>query len=265
MDIGEHCNNKECNRLDFLPIKCPACKNNFCSDHYKYSSHNCASATPEQLQDTNKFLLPTCPICDKQVPFVDGSRNPDDAITSHIDNGCKNKKKEKIYSNVCSKKGCKKKEVVPIKCKECEKVFCLKHRLKEDHSCVGRQAAQREARLKKFGATTANTNRRMQIPAVALAAPGFSGSANRNATSSDRSHNQNRQNNVNNSNPGLYPEQEIDRQTQEQLDLELAVQLQQSYQNEATGGGSGGVVQRSGNSSRRRSLTGQNNEKCTIS
>ncbi|GFR12790.1 hypothetical protein TNCT_602391, partial [Trichonephila clavata] len=31
--LGNHCYEKSCNRLDFLPMKCDACSNLFCYEH----------------------------------------------------------------------------------------------------------------------------------------------------------------------------------------------------------------------------------------
>lgn len=221
MNIGDHCAFSECNRLDFLPIKCTACTKNFCSQHYQYKAHKCQKATPLQLESANQFQLPTCPICDQTVSFLDGNRNPDEAISRHIDSGCKNPKKPKS-SNLCSKKGCKKKELVPIKCKDCDKVFCLRHRLAEDHSCIGRQNAMRENALK------AAENRRKTQTQKNSNRPGPSA--------------------------GLYPERQIDKKTQEQLDHELAMQLQRSFESSNVG------QQRGSNSGTR----GDGKKDCTV-
>ena len=34
----------------------------------------------------------------------------------------------------CSLKECRKKTLVPVKC-QCDKVFCMTHRMPEDHAC----------------------------------------------------------------------------------------------------------------------------------
>uniref|UniRef100_A0A8D0R2H2 Zinc finger AN1-type containing 2B n=1 Tax=Sus scrofa TaxID=9823 RepID=A0A8D0R2H2_PIG len=43
-DLGAHCSEPSCQRLDFLPLKCDACSGIFCADHVAYAQHHCASA-----------------------------------------------------------------------------------------------------------------------------------------------------------------------------------------------------------------------------
>jgi len=150
MEFGEHCCFAECKKLDFLPIKCSACKQNFCSSHYLFNQHNCSKATYSDKNAENSFQIPVCPICLKNVSFLDSNRNPDDAINNHIELGCKQNPRKKIYTNSCNFKHCKKKELIPIRCSNCEITFCLRHRLAEDHECIGKKQALINARLKKF-------------------------------------------------------------------------------------------------------------------
>ena len=62
-DLGRHCMLKDCNRLDFLPVKCRGCSKVYCIDHYNYKDHACPNAPKENRQ------VPTCPLCSKPVPF----------------------------------------------------------------------------------------------------------------------------------------------------------------------------------------------------
>ena len=39
--IGAHCSVSDCFQLDFLPVKCDACKSKFCNDHFLYDAHSC--------------------------------------------------------------------------------------------------------------------------------------------------------------------------------------------------------------------------------
>ena len=52
--LGKHCNEKTCNQLDFLPMKCDACSQIFCKDHLQYDDHSCSSSykkkRPSQIQ-----------------------------------------------------------------------------------------------------------------------------------------------------------------------------------------------------------------------
>merc|ERR1711976_113820 len=147
MEVGTHCHFSECNRLDFLPIQCSACKNTFCSSHYQIDSHNCANA--DSFRASKNVQIPVCPICSRDVPFVNSARNPDEAISQHIDSGCQIRKKHK-NPNRCKFKGCKKKELIPITCRDCQQNFCLQHKFGPDHNCAGRAEATRSARLARF-------------------------------------------------------------------------------------------------------------------
>lgn len=225
MDYGVHCTFDECNRIDFLPIQCNGCKKNYCSSHYQYSSHSCInSANIEQIATNNQ--IPVCPVCGQTVPFIDGQRSPDDAISRHIDLGCKNQKK-KMYTNRCNKKGCKKKELVPINCSECSKNFCLQHRVPTDHECVGRSHAVRNARINKYTTskpTTSSSNTTTYI----TRRPGGNSETGKST-----------------------------QKTQEQLDSELAMQLQMEWNQDNNSHGShAGQSHRSGNGSK---------QNCTIS
>ncbi|XP_012878903.1 PREDICTED: AN1-type zinc finger protein 2A isoform X2 [Dipodomys ordii] len=43
-DLGKHCSEKTCKQLDFLPLKCDACKQDFCKDHFTCATHTCPFA-----------------------------------------------------------------------------------------------------------------------------------------------------------------------------------------------------------------------------
>ncbi|XP_057551289.1 AN1-type zinc finger protein 2A isoform X2 [Hippopotamus amphibius kiboko] len=43
-DLGKHCSEKTCKQLDFLPLKCDACDEDFCSGHFAYAAHKCPFA-----------------------------------------------------------------------------------------------------------------------------------------------------------------------------------------------------------------------------
>ncbi|XP_023235624.1 AN1-type zinc finger protein 2A-like [Centruroides sculpturatus] len=91
-DLGEHCSEQTCNRLDFLPMKCDACKKVFCGDHFQYAKHNCKDAYRKDVQ------VPVCPLCNKPIP-VEKGQIPDIVVGQHIDTFCKsdpNKTKRKV-------------------------------------------------------------------------------------------------------------------------------------------------------------------------
>ncbi|CAK9827877.1 AN1-type zinc finger protein 2B [Anthophora retusa] len=142
-NLGEHCSENSCNRLDFLPLKCDACSAIFCNEHISYTTHNCPSAYKKDIQ------VPVCPLCNAPVPIKRGDP-PDIAVGQHIDNECQSdlkKPNRKIFSNRCSSKGCKIKEIVQVRCSDCGKNFCLKHRHPTDHTCMGQEEATRRKRL----------------------------------------------------------------------------------------------------------------------
>ncbi|XP_067859031.1 AN1-type zinc finger protein 2A isoform X2 [Heptranchias perlo] len=130
-DLGNHCSENSCKRLDFLPMKCDACAQIFCKDHITYTMHKCTSAYKKDIQ------VPVCPLCNIPVPVRKGEM-PDIRVGEHIDRECKSdpaQKKRKIFTNKCSKTGCKQKEMIKVTCDQCHLNFCLKHRHPLDHSC----------------------------------------------------------------------------------------------------------------------------------
>lgn len=137
--LGEHCSERSCHKLDFLPVKCDACQKIFCHSHMSYLQHNCESAYKKDVQ------VPVCPLCNNPVPAKRGEQ-PDIAVGAHIDNNCKSdtaQNRRKVFSNRCSAKGCKIKEMIPVDCSECLLNFCLKHRHPVDHQCGGKSAGLR--------------------------------------------------------------------------------------------------------------------------
>ncbi|KAM6966348.1 AN1-type zinc finger protein 2A [Tautogolabrus adspersus] len=130
-DLGEHCSEKTCKRLDFLPMKCDACQEIFCKDHITYANHKCMSSYKKDVQ------VPVCPLCNIPIPIKRGEM-PDIKVGEHIDSDCKSdpaQRKRKIFTNKCSKGGCKQKEMMRVTCDQCHLNYCLKHRHPLDHDC----------------------------------------------------------------------------------------------------------------------------------
>lgn len=132
--LGTHCSKNGCNKLDFLPIRCDACNQTFCNEHYNYVNHNC----PNSYKKNNQ--VPVCPLCNIPIPVGRGQQ-PDIVVGSHIDNDClsdpaKNQRR-KVFTNRCSVKKCKTKELMEVTCNECGLNYCLKHRHPSDHQCKG--------------------------------------------------------------------------------------------------------------------------------
>ncbi|NWS66646.1 ZFN2B protein, partial [Crotophaga sulcirostris] len=118
---------------DFLPLKCDACEQIFCTDHVAYAQHECTSAYKKDVQ------VPVCPLCNTPVPVRRGEM-PDVVVGEHIDRDCKSdpaQRKRKIFTNKCLKPGCKQKEMMKLICDQCHNNYCLKHRHPLDHDCSG--------------------------------------------------------------------------------------------------------------------------------
>ncbi|XP_026560429.1 AN1-type zinc finger protein 2A [Pseudonaja textilis] len=133
-DLGQHCWERSCRRLDFLPLKCDACQELFCKDHIIYSRHKCPSAYKKDVQ------VPVCPLCNTPVPVRKGEA-PDVAVGAHMDRDCRQdsaQQKQKIFTNKCFQAGCRKKEMMRLVCDQCHQNFCLHHRHPLDHQCPGR-------------------------------------------------------------------------------------------------------------------------------
>ncbi|XP_077176872.1 AN1-type zinc finger protein 2B isoform X1 [Paroedura picta] len=132
-DLGAHCSEPTCKRLDFLPLKCDACGELFCTNHVAYAHHNCTSAYKKDVQ------VPVCPLCSTPIPVKRGEM-PDIVVGAHIDQDCKSdpaQRKRKIFTNKCQRPGCKQREMMKVVCDQCHGNFCLKHRHPLDHGCTG--------------------------------------------------------------------------------------------------------------------------------
>uniref|UniRef100_A0A2K6PUC4 Zinc finger AN1-type containing 2A n=1 Tax=Rhinopithecus roxellana TaxID=61622 RepID=A0A2K6PUC4_RHIRO len=109
-DLGKHCSEKTCKQLDFLPVKCDACKQDFCKDHFTYAAHKCPFAFQKVIHSF-ETLSP------KKERLVEVT------LLSQI------------FTYRCSKEGCKKKEMLQMACAQCHSNFCIQHRHPLDHSC----------------------------------------------------------------------------------------------------------------------------------
>ncbi|CAK1589118.1 unnamed protein product [Parnassius mnemosyne] len=171
--IGKNCSYSSCNKLDFLPMKCGACKEIFCSEHFAYLKHECPA------QNTKDVQVPDCPLCGAPVPGRRGEP-PDVAVGAHIDNQCTSdpakERRNKVFTNRCSYKGCKTKEMVPLICSECSLNYCLRHRHAADHACEGKLAAKRRqaanAAMARMKANAINSSQ--TAPPVAVPVASFS-------------------------------------------------------------------------------------------
>ncbi|XP_032315754.1 AN1-type zinc finger protein 2A [Camelus ferus] len=130
-DLGKHCSEKTCKQLDFLPLKCDACTQDFCKDHFIYAAHKCPLAFKKDVH------VPVCPLCDTPIPVKKGEV-ADVVVSEHMDGDCKShpgKKTDKIFTFRCSKEGCRRKEMLQLTCEQCRGSFCIQHRHPQDHGC----------------------------------------------------------------------------------------------------------------------------------
>lgn len=157
--LGDHCSDRSCNRLDFLPMKCDACSNIYCNDHFQYNKHSCNNAYQKDVQ------VPVCPLCNKPVPSKRGEQ-PDIAVGQHIDRDCQADPaiaKRKIYTNKCCVKGCKQKEVIQLTCDVCRRNYCLKHRHPTDHKCTENVSATPSQAAGSAAIARAKTSRKSTL------------------------------------------------------------------------------------------------------
>ncbi|XP_077874174.1 AN1-type zinc finger protein 2B isoform X3 [Ictidomys tridecemlineatus] len=162
-DLGAHCSEPSCQRLDFLPLKCDACSGIFCADHVAYAQHHCGSAYQKDIQ------VPVCPLCNVPVPVARGEP-PDRAVGEHIDRDCRSdpaQQKRKIFTNKCERSGCRQREMMKLTCERCGRNFCIKHRHPLDHDCSGEGHP-----TSKAGATTQSPSR--TVPPVITLQNGLS-------------------------------------------------------------------------------------------
>ncbi|EHB12920.1 AN1-type zinc finger protein 2A, partial [Heterocephalus glaber] len=95
-DLGKHCSEKTCKQLDFLPLKCDACEQDFCKDHFTYAGHKCPSAFKKDVQ------VPVCPLCNVPIPIKRGAI-PDVVVGEHMDRDCTNHPGKKKKVRTCSR------------------------------------------------------------------------------------------------------------------------------------------------------------------
>ncbi|MCJ1479439.1 hypothetical protein MMC13_008125 [Lambiella insularis] len=113
--IGAHCQYTYCNQLDLLPFRCQSCKHTFCLDHRTETAHKCAHAGAWAAARRKAAETP--------------------ASTTSAQNG----KPTLAKAAQCSHPQCKSfintLSSVGVSCQTCNRQYCLKHRLREEHSC----------------------------------------------------------------------------------------------------------------------------------
>ena len=127
-DKGKHCSEELCHQLDLLPLKCKACSKYYCSEHFKYESHNCEEAFKFN------FKIPTCQHCNQPVEFKRG-KDLDLCLAEHLQKCSLTGHTAKQSKSKCHYKHCKSKEIFVFECDSCSHSYCTKHRVPEVHSC----------------------------------------------------------------------------------------------------------------------------------
>jgi AN1-type zinc finger protein 2 len=142
LDKGKHCNESYCNQFDFLPIKCLDCKNFYCKEHFKPSTHKC------KYHVDKDFKLPVCSLCNKVVK-CDRNHDIDLCLAKHMQDCDLDDHKiieSKSTKSKCSYLRCKIKDIILFDCDKCNKKYCVKHRFQDDHKCNGDLSCAQEYR-----------------------------------------------------------------------------------------------------------------------
>ena len=113
--IGAHCQHSYCNQLDFLPFRCESCKGTYCLDHRTETAHHCPHAG--EWATARRKALEGSP-----SPRPSGGKPNLLTATQCSHPACK------TYINTLT--------AVGVGCPTCNRQYCLKHRLREDHSCA---------------------------------------------------------------------------------------------------------------------------------
>uniref|UniRef100_A0AC11C224 Zinc finger AN1-type containing 2A n=1 Tax=Ovis aries TaxID=9940 RepID=A0AC11C224_SHEEP len=125
-DLGKRCSEKACRQLDFLPLKCDSCKQDFCKD-VTYAAHKGPLAFTKDGQVV-------CPPCNSPVPVRRGE-SPDVAVGAHTGGDCRRppgQETAKVFTSGCRR------EMLRAACEECRGSLCLQHRRPLDHGCARR-------------------------------------------------------------------------------------------------------------------------------
>ncbi|GJN34301.1 hypothetical protein PR202_gb22950 [Eleusine coracana subsp. coracana] len=128
-DLGAHCDDPDCNQLDFLPFVCDGCGKTFCTDHRTYKDHGCAKAAD---QGRTVVICEACGVAVERTPGQDDRAVLDAHARSR---SCDPAKKRKPR---CPARRCK--ETLTFcntsQCKGCGQKLCLRHRFPADHDCA---------------------------------------------------------------------------------------------------------------------------------
>lgn len=112
--VGKHCQYEYCNQLDFLPFLCQSCSKTFCLDHRTESAHKCSKAGAWAERKRLAQLA---------KPSIGQGKTLRDRVSQKP---CASPECNTVVGTALTP---------GVHCQSCNRDYCLKHRLKEDHSC----------------------------------------------------------------------------------------------------------------------------------
>lgn len=122
--LGKRCALEFCRVLDYLPFLCNDCGLYYCNEHKTpISGHVCCGSVRKDTGDGTR-----CPHCRLNV-----GEGPE-ALSKHLKTDCAARRRTRA-DPLCAY--CGKRDPMGVTCPSCRKMFCLEHRLLEDHDCVG--------------------------------------------------------------------------------------------------------------------------------
>jgi len=135
-ELGAHCDEADCNQLDFLPFQCDGCGGLFCAAHRTYRGHGCAKAA-----DQGRTVV-VCPDCGDSIERAAPGQAEREILDEHVrSRRCDPARKRKP---VCPARRCKEPLTFSntTDCKACGRKVCLRHRFPADHACAGPAASK---------------------------------------------------------------------------------------------------------------------------
>jgi len=149
-ELGAHCDEADCNQLDFLPFECDGCGGFFCAAHRTYRGHGCANKAADQGR-----TVVVCPDCGDSIERAAPGQAEREILDEHARSGrCDPARKRKP---ACPVRRCREALTFSnrIRCKGCGLEVCLRHRFPRDHACAAAALAVgqcgRDALQKKEG------------------------------------------------------------------------------------------------------------------
>nr|XP_034576046.1 zinc finger AN1 domain-containing stress-associated protein 17-like [Setaria viridis] len=135
-DLGAHCDEAECNQLDFLPFECDRCGGSFCAAHRTYRDHGCAKAA-----DPGRTVV-VCPDCGDSIERAAPGQADREILDAHARSRRCDPARRRRPPPQCPAPRCR--EALTFtnttQCKGCCLKVCLKHRFPADHDCDGAAA-----------------------------------------------------------------------------------------------------------------------------